>query len=114
MVEIFLGDHTAIKQTIAKTLEMPIPMRPVELLPSKLFSILKAIRLELSIKYKVPPFMIFHNKTLIEMTKSLPTDINSLLRIKGIGKYKAETYGKKFIFRLSQNNSYVYGISFAY
>lgn len=40
MVEIFLGDHTAIKQTIAKTLEMPIPMRPVELLPSKLFSIL--------------------------------------------------------------------------
>lgn len=71
-------------------------------LPSnfKLFSILKAIRLELSIKYKVPPFMIFHNKTLIEMTKSLPTDINSLLQIKGIGKYKAETYGKEFIFAI--------------
>lgn len=64
---------------------------------SKLFIILKAVRLELALQYKVPPFIIFHDKTLIEMCEKLPKTPEELLLIPGIGKYKAEKYGEIFL-----------------
>lgn len=71
---------------------------------SRLLTILKAVRIELSLHYKVPPFVILHDKTLIEISQKLPRTIDELLLISGIGKYKAEKYGNNF---LSAINSYL-------
>lgn len=68
----------------------------------ELFSILKAVRIELSLQYKVPAFIIFHNKTLIEMCQKLPKNIEEFLQISGIGKYKAEEYGASFISAINE------------
>ena len=72
-----------------------------------LFSILKSVRLELSLHYNVPPFVIFHDKTLIEMCKKLPKNTDELLKIYGIGKYKAEEYGPAFISAIKNNSVHI-------
>lgn len=69
---------------------------------TELFSILKAIRIELSLQYKIPAFIIFHNKTLIEICQKLPRNIDELLQISGIGKYKAKEYGSNFISAINE------------
>ncbi|WP_034868985.1 DNA helicase RecQ [Clostridium lundense] len=62
-----------------------------------LLNILKDLRKEISQEEGIPPFMIFHDSTLKELSQYMPRDKESLLRIKGIGERKAEVYGEKFI-----------------
>ncbi len=58
---------------------------------------LKNLRKEISEKEDVPPYIIFHDSTLNEMSKYLPADRQSLLKIKGVGENKFNKYGEKFI-----------------
>jgi ATP-dependent DNA helicase RecQ len=62
-----------------------------------LLEILKNLRKEISQEEGVPPFMIFHDSTLKELSERMPKDKSSLLQIKGIGERKAEVYGEKFL-----------------
>lgn len=62
-----------------------------------LLEILKSLRKEISQREGVPPFMIFHDSTLKELSEYMPADKDSLLKIKGVGERKAEVYGDRFI-----------------
>ena len=62
-----------------------------------LFILLKNLRMELSQKYSVPPFIIFTDVVLKQMSTRYPISESDLLSIDGIGKYKVERYGKDFI-----------------
>ncbi|OFI05934.1 ATP-dependent DNA helicase RecQ [Clostridium acetireducens DSM 10703] len=62
-----------------------------------LFEILKNLRKEISQREGIPPFMVFHDATLKELSKYMPINKESLLLIKGVGERKAEVYGDKFI-----------------
>ncbi|MBI6874272.1 DNA helicase RecQ [Clostridium aciditolerans] len=64
---------------------------------NELFAVLSALRKEISLKENIPPFMIFHDSTLKEMSEYMPSDLESLLLIKGVGERKAEVYGKYFL-----------------
>ncbi|WML36973.1 DNA helicase RecQ [Clostridium sp. OS1-26] len=64
---------------------------------NELFAVLSVLRKEISLKESIPPFMIFHDSTLKEMSEYLPSDLDSLLLIKGVGERKAEVYGKYFL-----------------
>lgn len=64
---------------------------------NELFAILSALRKEISLKENIPPFMIFHDSTLKEMSEYMPTTLDSLLLIKGVGERKAEVYGEHFL-----------------
>lgn len=64
---------------------------------NELFAVLSALRKEISLKESIPPFMIFHDSTLKEMSEYMPSDLDSLLLIKGVGERKAEVYGKYFL-----------------
>lgn len=64
---------------------------------NELFAVLSSLRKEISLKENIPPFMIFHDSTLKEMSEYLPSDLDSLLLIKGVGERKAEVYGKYFL-----------------
>ncbi len=63
----------------------------------KMFNILKSVRSEIAENEGVPAFMIFHNTTLMEIAKELPTTESEFLEISGVGKMKNEKYGKLFI-----------------
>jgi ATP-dependent DNA helicase RecQ len=62
-----------------------------------LFAKLKAKRLEIAKAHKIPPFMIFHDRTLLEMTKQKPKTPQELRQISGIGETKLKNYGEDFL-----------------
>lgn len=64
---------------------------------NELFEILKQLRKAISQEESVPPFMIFPDATLKELSEYMPTKEEDLLKIKGIGERKAKVYGERFI-----------------
>jgi len=62
-----------------------------------LFDALRAYRLELAKEKNVPPYVIFHDKTLLEMVNAKPTSLASMAYISGIGEAKLNTYGDSFL-----------------
>ncbi|MBO1005327.1 DNA helicase RecQ [Pseudogracilibacillus auburnensis] len=64
---------------------------------SDLFNILREIRRDLAQEEKVPPYIIFSDVTLREMSALLPRDANEFLQIRGVGERKLEAYGEVFL-----------------
>jgi ATP-dependent DNA helicase RecQ len=69
----------------------------------QLFEKLRHLRLDLSKKLGVPPFVIFHDKTLTEMAALRPDSRRELLRINGVGERKAEQYGDVFLNAINES-----------
>ena len=63
---------------------------------------LKAKRMELAKEQGVPPYVIFHDATLIEILNQKPQDLNTLGQISGVGQAKLERYGKAFLEVIAQ------------
>ena len=61
------------------------------------FHRLSDLRRELATAEEVPPYMIFHDKTLWGMVEKMPTDLPEMGNISGVGKSKLEKYGDKFL-----------------
>ncbi|WP_251860034.1 DNA helicase RecQ [Clostridium sp. Marseille-Q2269] len=64
---------------------------------NELLDKLKQLRKQISQEESVPPFMIFPDATLKELSEYMPTKDEELLKIKGIGERKAKVYGERFI-----------------
>lgn len=65
--------------------------------PDRLFEKMRRLRKEIAARERVPPYIIFPDSTLRELTEQLPRDRESLLRVKGIGQVKAERFGEDFL-----------------
>ena len=63
----------------------------------ELFEQLRKYRYELAQKEHVPPYIIFSDKTLKEMSTFLPTTREAMLEINGIGQVKYDKYGEVFM-----------------
>ncbi|MHB9109524.1 MAG: HRDC domain-containing protein, partial [Armatimonadota bacterium] len=62
-----------------------------------LFELLRAARRELAARHSVPPYVIFHDKTLLEMAELRPLSREQLRGITGVGERKLEAYGDAFL-----------------
>lgn len=62
-----------------------------------LFIKLKAKRLEIAQAQNVPPYVIFHDKTLQEMALQKPKNPSELGTISGVGEVKIQRYGQAFL-----------------
>jgi ATP-dependent DNA helicase RecQ len=62
-----------------------------------LFEKLRAKRLELAKAQGVPPYVIFHDKTLAEMAARRPRSVAELAIIPGAGEVKLARYGEAFL-----------------
>ncbi len=62
-----------------------------------LFAILRAKRKELADAAGVPPYVIFADRTLVEMATYFPQSPGRLLEISGVGQVKAGRYGEAFL-----------------
>lgn len=62
-----------------------------------LFDALKAVRMELAKAQNVPPYVIFHDKTLREMAIAKPASAAELGQISGVGEVKIARYGAVFL-----------------
>jgi len=59
--------------------------------------LLKSKRLEIAKAQNVPPYLVFHDKTLVEMIKVKPGSIEEMSEITGIGEAKIKRYGQVFL-----------------
>jgi ATP-dependent DNA helicase RecQ len=64
---------------------------------ASLWEALRAHRLELAKAQGVPPYVIFHDSTLLEMTRNVPTSLEALATLGGVGQVKLERYGDSFL-----------------
>lgn len=67
-----------------------------------LFAKLKELRKTLAEELQVPPYIIFHDTTLKEMSDRLPGTKEDFLEVKGVGLGKFEKYGEKFLAAISE------------
>jgi ATP-dependent DNA helicase RecQ len=58
---------------------------------------LRARRLDLAREQGVPPYVIFHDATLMEMARRQPRTLADLSQIPGVGRSKLERYGTTFL-----------------
>lgn len=63
----------------------------------ELWQALKSRRLELAHEQGVPPYVIFHDKSLIEMHEKKPRSLTDFADISGVGESKLQKYGEHFI-----------------
>ena len=63
----------------------------------KLFDKLKELRLEIAREEKMPPYIVFNDKTLIDMCAKMPTTKSDMLNVSGVGENKYSKYGERFI-----------------
>lgn len=62
-----------------------------------LFDKLKSKRLEIAKAQNLPPYIVFHDKTLLEMVKLRPESLDKMSEISGVGEAKIKRYGDVFL-----------------
>ena len=62
-----------------------------------LFEILRKLRLEIAKEESMPPYIIFSDKTLIDMCVKKPSDEEEMLNVSGVGANKLKKYGQRFV-----------------
>lgn len=62
-----------------------------------LWQALKAKRMELAREQGVPPYVIFHDSTLLEILNHKPQTLDEMGRISGVGQAKLAKYGDAFL-----------------
>ncbi|MFT7618278.1 MAG: ATP-dependent DNA helicase RecQ [Planctomycetota bacterium] len=69
---------------------------------SNLFERLREVRSELAAELGVPPYVVFHDKTLAAMALYRPTTDEEFLQLSGVGEKKLERFGEAFLDVLSE------------
>ena len=64
---------------------------------NELFEILRRLRHEIAVSEKVPPYMVFGDSTLKELSSRMPVDKEQMLEVSGVGERKYDKYGQRFI-----------------
>jgi ATP-dependent DNA helicase RecQ len=64
---------------------------------SALFEALRSLRMEIAKQQGLPPYVIFHDTTLVAMAKARPASRGDLAQIPGVGQSKLERYGDLFL-----------------
>jgi len=64
---------------------------------AELFEILRELRREIAAEEKVPPYMVFADKTLAGMCVMRPATLDEMLEVSGVGEHKLEKYGDRFL-----------------
>jgi ATP-dependent DNA helicase RecQ len=84
----------ATKSRSASRADRPVLTGSVD---QQLFDRLRAKRLEIAREKGVPPYVIFHDRTLMEMALKKPRDEMELGQVSGVGEYKIARYAKHFL-----------------
>jgi ATP-dependent DNA helicase RecQ len=82
--------HRRARQAMEHPSAVPVSRPP-------LFEALRDLRRQLASERGIPAYVIFNDKTLLEMALTRPTDPDALLAIPGVGPTKLERYGEAFL-----------------
>lgn len=75
-------------------------MRKSDILNSRgleLFERLRALRFEIAKEEGLPPYIIFSDKTLVDMCVKVPFEKSEMMQVTGVGENKYHRYGERFL-----------------
>jgi ATP-dependent DNA helicase RecQ len=91
-----------VKTKAAKKLtKIPLP----DDLDVGLWEALREKRRQLAQQQGVPPYVIFHDKTLQAMAGNMPGTLDEFARLPGVGERKLEKYGQDFLAVINESGS---------
>ncbi len=94
------------RETVSAKMEVQQVTRPQPAVDqnynSELFEMLRGLRKKLADKSNVPPYVIFPDKTLIEMAVYFPQSEDSMLQLHGVGSVKFAKYGESFLGKITE------------
>lgn len=96
---VTLTEYLDRQETAAKVTQPPTKNQAAhqELYDHPLFAQLRTVRLELATDHNLPAYMIFSDKTLLEMVAQRPKSKTQMLRVSGVGQVKWDKYGQDFL-----------------
>ena len=68
-----------------------------------LLQVLKTLRMAIAREHNLPPYLVFHDKTLIDMVVIKPETMDQLAMVNGVGRSKLEKYGALFLKAIREN-----------
>jgi ATP-dependent DNA helicase RecQ len=95
-VEVFLREDLAASSKTRKGRKRETPAA-VAAEDAGLWEKLRACRKRLADDQGVPPYVIFHDRTLRDMLALKPASLDEMLAVSGIGQAKLERYGQAFL-----------------
>ena len=85
-------DRLAVKKAAARK-----PAVDLGEYDAEIFEQLKGLRMEIAQTNNIPPYIVFSDKTLKELSIKLPRSKEEMLEVHGIGEVKFERYGEEFL-----------------
>lgn len=82
-----------------------VPQNKLSAEDHSLWNDLKAMRKRLSEEQDVPPYVIFHDATLMEMVMYRPQTSEQFRRLNGVGERKLDLYGADFLRVIEEHES---------
>ncbi|MDH4062520.1 MAG: RQC domain-containing protein, partial [Aquincola sp.] len=70
---------------------------PLEPAAQQRFAALRAWRAEVAREHNLPAYVVFHDATLAAMASELPTSIEALSKVSGVGAKKLDAYGRDIL-----------------
>ena len=83
-----------IRQKAKKKPAIALELGPPD---QELFERLRALRKELAEEAGVPPYIVFGDAALVEMSRAKPASEAELLAVNGVGEVKLQRYGRAFL-----------------
>jgi ATP-dependent DNA helicase RecQ len=81
----------------------------VELKDTALLAALKAVRLRLAKDRQVPAYVIFSDRTLIDMAERAPRDLDAFAEVNGVGAAKLKDFGRVFVDAIAAHQAGISG-----
>jgi ATP-dependent DNA helicase RecQ len=92
--EVLAGNRRVLVAAPQLPAAAPAELRPYD---AGLFQALRELRRELADAANVPPYVVFSDRSLIEMATYCPQTPQRLLDMAGVGQVKLERYGEPFL-----------------
>jgi ATP-dependent DNA helicase RecQ len=70
---------------------------PLSVAEQRVFEALRAVRRSVADELGVPPFVVFGDTTLNEMSRVRPSDLRALATVRGVGQAKLAQFGERFL-----------------
>lgn len=96
--QVQLVSPDTIKERQKRQREKPVKKTEgVSAADQALYDRLSELRKSIASRTGKPPYVVFNNATLIDMTAIKPGSLEEFLEVSGVGEHKARKYGEKFL-----------------
>jgi ATP-dependent DNA helicase RecQ len=99
-VEIIKGSHPVeLKKERLNVQKTKTKKQPLDLdgYDAEVFEALRLLRMEIAATNNIPPYVVFSDKTLKDMSIKRPENKIQMLEVHGVGEVKHERYGEEFL-----------------